>query len=253
MFNNVCYFRRGASELAKTTKNKKPRKKIKRPESRRGKEETRELLLEAAMELFAQKGYRGTSVRDLASGAGMTTGGFYSNFMSKRDIYIAIIDKITETVRVIVDDTVIGIIEVMKKRGGVRMEYELLASPINRLLDEASKHEALMHILRREGLGRDPDFQREIDRVWERFVDVMKRALDMYIEAGFARPYDTKLMARALLPAFIAMSLYDTVTDGRHREDIVSLLASMLHGGPSQWVAWQDLEKESQKTAGGSG
>jgi AcrR family transcriptional regulator len=217
------------------------------PEWRRGKEETRETLVLAAFELFAQKGYRGTSVRDLASAAGVTTGAFYSNFRSKRDIYIAIIDKITGTVQVIVDETAREIIEVMKKRGNAHMDYELLRRPIHRLLEEAERHQSLMHILRREGLGHDPDFQMDIDRVWERFVAAAKAALDMYVNAGFAKPYDTELVARALVPMSIAMSLYDQQTNAARRSDIVSLLASMLQGGASQWVAWSELEKKQRK------
>ncbi|HUT51807.1 MAG TPA: helix-turn-helix domain-containing protein [bacterium] len=214
---------------------------------RHGKEETRETLCLAALDLFARKGYRGTSVRDLAGAAGVTTGAFYSNFRSKRDIYIAIIDKITGTVQVMVDETAREIIEVMKKRGNAHMDYELLRRPLYRLLEEAERHQSLMHILRREGLGQDPEFQLDIDRVWERFVHAAKRALDMYVEAGFAKAYDTELVARALVPMSIAMSLYDQQTGGARRAEIVSLLASMLQGGASQWVAWSELEKKERR------
>jgi len=213
---------------------------------RRPKEETREQLLGAAMQLFAQKGYHGASVRDLAAAAGVTTGAFYSNFRSKREIYVAIIEKIANTVQIIVDEMTRETIGVMKKRGA-RMEYELLRRPLLRLLDEAYRHEALLEILRREGLGRDPEFQREIDRVWEKFVDMSCRALDMYLAAGFAKPYDTSLVARAMVPMFLAMSLYDIRTRGQKRDEIVSLLAAMLHGGPSQWVAWREVDKASRK------
>ena len=220
------------------------------PEWRRGKEETKEQLIVAAMDLFAQKGYRGTSVRDLAAAAGVTTGAFYSNFRSKRDIYIAIIDKITSTIQVMVDETAREVIELMKKRGDAHMEYELLRRPIHRLLDEANRHNSLMQILRREGLGLDPDFQRDIDRVWERFVLAAKNALDIYVEAGFAKSYDTDLVARALVPMGIAMSLYDAQTNGQRRGEIVSLLAAMLQGGATQWMAWRDLEKNTLSNRG---
>lgn len=74
-----------------------------------------------------------------------------------------------------------------------------------------------------------------------------RRALDMYVEAGFAKPYDTELVARALVPMSIAMSLYDQQTGGKRRTEIVSLLASMLQGGASQWVAWAELEKKEKR------
>ena len=211
-------------------------------EPKRGKDETRLALIEAAKELFAENGYRGTSVRKLASAAGVTTGAFYSNFRGKRDIYIAILDEITTTIQQVVDQLAREIIEVMKRRAGGQMEYELLRRPITLLVEDSARRDSLLHILRREGLGRDPDFQREIDRVWERLVEAARRALDMYISAGLAKPYDTLLVARAVVPMFIAMCLYDVASHGARREDIVSLLASMLHGGASQWVAWRELK-----------
>lgn len=219
--------------------NKKSREAAKESEPRRGKKETRDALLKAAMELFAEKGYRGTSVRTVAAKAGVTTGAFYSNFRSKRDIYIAIIEEITNTVNEMVDETTIEIINVMKSNSGLKMNKDLLYPPINRLLEEAYRHEAVMQIMRREGLGRDPEFQRDIDRVWDRLVRSARRALDMYIEAGFAHKYDTDLVARAMVSVAIAMSLHDVQTKGRRREDLVSLLAAMLHGGVTQWVHWQ--------------
>jgi len=209
--------------------------------SRRGKEETREQLLQSAMELFADKGYRGASVRNVASQAGVTTGAFYSNFKSKREIYIAIIDQITDTIQNLVDEITSEIIAVMKKGGDKKMGYEMLRAPIRRLLDEAYRHESLMQIMRREGLGRDPEFQRDIDRVWDRLVEAARRALDTYVAAGFAKSYDTDLVARSLVSMGIAMSLYNIQTRGERRDDIVGLMASMLHGGVSQWVAWKDL------------
>jgi AcrR family transcriptional regulator len=210
-------------------------------EVKRGKQETREQLLKAAMELFAEKGYRGTSVRNVASKAGVTTGAFYSNFRSKRDIYIAIIDEITNTIQNIVDEITQEIIEVMRHSESKKMGFHVLQRPIHRLMDEAFRHESLMQIMRREGLGRDPEFQRDIDRVWERLVEAAKRALDTYVAAGFAKQFDTDLVARATVSMAIAMSLFDIQTRGEKREDIVGLMASMLHGGVSQWVEWKDI------------
>jgi len=221
-------------------------KTISRPpaeEPKRGKDETRHALIEAAKELFAENGYRGTSVRRLASAAGVTTGAFYSNFRGKRDIYIAILEEITTTIQQVVDQLAREIIEVMRKRAGGQMEYELLRRPIETLVEASARRDSLLHILRREGLGRDPDFQREIDHVWERLVEAVRRALDMYIAAGLAKPYDTLLVARAVVPMFLAMCLYDVASHGARRNDIVSLMASMLHGGASQWVAWRDLNR----------
>ncbi len=76
-----------------------------------------------------------------------------------------------------------------------------------------------------------------------RAVSACREALDRYVEAGFAKSFDTDLTARALVSMMISMSLHDVLTNGDRREDIVSLIAAMLHGGVSQWVAWKELER----------
>jgi AcrR family transcriptional regulator len=44
---------------------------------------TRQRLLEAAFEVFAEKGYAGTRVQEIAKRAGFTTGAIYANFNGK--------------------------------------------------------------------------------------------------------------------------------------------------------------------------
>lgn len=53
----------------------------------------REQLLEAAMEIFAGKGYHETSMNDVALAAGVTKPVLYQHFDSKRDLYVALIEE----------------------------------------------------------------------------------------------------------------------------------------------------------------
>jgi AcrR family transcriptional regulator len=53
---------------------------------------TKQALTEAALELFDEHGYRGTSIRKIAARAGCSAGGFYEHFRSKQAILREIID-----------------------------------------------------------------------------------------------------------------------------------------------------------------
>lgn len=57
------------------------------------KEMTRELLLDAAIEVFAEKGYHGASLDDVAEAAGFTKGAVYSNFTRKSDLFRALLER----------------------------------------------------------------------------------------------------------------------------------------------------------------
>jgi AcrR family transcriptional regulator len=49
---------------------------------------TRGLLLEAAAQTFARKGYVGSSVEDIAEAAGFSIGALYSNFANKEELFL---------------------------------------------------------------------------------------------------------------------------------------------------------------------
>jgi len=56
-------------------------------------ERTRERLLDAAAEAFAEHGVDGASIDDIAARAGFSRGAFYSNFRDKTELLIALCDQ----------------------------------------------------------------------------------------------------------------------------------------------------------------
>src|SRR5438105_13617480 len=65
------------------------------PERRR--ELTRSALVEAAADVFARRGYDGASLEEIAEAAGFTRGAIYSNFGSKEDLMLAVVERYNET------------------------------------------------------------------------------------------------------------------------------------------------------------
>src|SRR3954453_20937637 len=55
--------------------------------------ERRELITEAAGRLFGERGYEGTRLDDVAAAAGVTKPILYRHFDSKRDLYIALLER----------------------------------------------------------------------------------------------------------------------------------------------------------------
>lgn len=56
-------------------------------------ERTRRRILEVAEELFADQGYRGTTLRQIAAGAGIQEPGLYNYFPGKQALYEAVLDR----------------------------------------------------------------------------------------------------------------------------------------------------------------
>jgi AcrR family transcriptional regulator len=56
-------------------------------------EQTRERLLDAAGRVFAGRGFHAASVDEVAEAAGYTKGAVYSNFRSKEELFLALLDR----------------------------------------------------------------------------------------------------------------------------------------------------------------
>src|SRR6201985_3920728 len=56
-------------------------------------EHTRSLLLDAAEEVFAERGFMAASLDDIASAAGYTKGAIYKHFTTKEDLFLAVSDR----------------------------------------------------------------------------------------------------------------------------------------------------------------
>ena len=58
--------------------------------------DTKERILETALELFAQSGYLGTSMSDIAGELGITKGALYKHYTSKQEILNSIVERMNK-------------------------------------------------------------------------------------------------------------------------------------------------------------
>lgn len=54
---------------------------------------TRQKVLDAARELFAERGYEPATIRDIAKGAGMSTGAVFANFQDKAELFETVLTE----------------------------------------------------------------------------------------------------------------------------------------------------------------
>jgi AcrR family transcriptional regulator len=60
--------------------------------------DTRDRVLQVAQMLFSERGYRGTSLRDIAKRIGIKAPSLLHHFPSKQQLYVAVLDRILETI-----------------------------------------------------------------------------------------------------------------------------------------------------------
>lgn len=100
-----------------------------------------EPLLDAAAKLFAQKGYRETTIRDISKTIGMLPGSVYYHFPSKQAILLAVYEKGVERITEQVKDSIDGVIDPWE-----RLSLALQAH-LETLLDQSDYARVMIRVL----------------------------------------------------------------------------------------------------------
>ncbi len=133
-------------------------------------EQRRRQLFAVALELFAQRGYRSTTMDDIAEAAGVTKPLLYQHFSSKRALYLELVDSIAQ-------DLLVAIGRAVMRAEGPRQQVELGFAAYFRLV---VSHEAEFRLL----YGRDNADDFELGRALRAVEDAIAEAIDPLIDAG---------------------------------------------------------------------
>lgn len=106
-------------------------------------EQTKQQIIEAATELFARKGFFGTSVSDLTQAVGLTKGALYYHFTDKDALFFAVIESVKNTWGEAVAKVVIGsnnsltqIEALFKKHAELLSKNEFMCFVMSHLMSE---------------------------------------------------------------------------------------------------------------------
>jgi AcrR family transcriptional regulator len=204
-------------------------------------EDTRRKIYEAAMELFREKGFEETTMRDIAAKAGVALGGAYYYYSSKDAIVLAFYREMQETSTPLV--------------GGALTDKRKLKERIRAVLDQrlkmlAPNRKFCAALFRHAPDGADPlsPFSEESRLIRDAAVEQMREA----IEGGDVKiPSDLKPRLPFLLwlyqMALIMFWLYDRSPNQertqRLMEKSLSLLVNLLR------ISSLPLMKPLRKTA----
>jgi AcrR family transcriptional regulator len=133
-------------------------------------EQRRRQLFAVALRLFAQRGYRATTMDDIAEAAGVTKPLLYQHFSSKRALYLELVDSIAR-------DLLEAIARAVRDADGPRQQVELGFAAYFRLV---VSHEAEFRLL----YGRDHADDDELGRALRTVEDAIAEAIDPLIDAG---------------------------------------------------------------------
>jgi AcrR family transcriptional regulator len=175
-----------------------PRARLSRSESQA---QTRAAILDAAAEVFAERGFMGASVEAITEAAGYSRGAFYSNFESKEQLFA----------------------ELLQER--VYTRYREMAAPPSESQKPPSLHELGEQLAAKQAdeelrwlfvlwlevlahAGRDPSFLALAAEFWRGTRDLGTAALEHgYAAAGQTPPIPPREIATAMIALDIGLAL----------------------------------------------
>lgn len=150
----------------------------------------RQQILKAAMECFIQKGYAHTRVDDIAKEAGLSKGGVYFHFPSKRDIFDALQEsEIERTMNAVQEAHVSDSTTVMKLQ---QLAYVLLTQ-----FGTDEDHRRFLIVLGEMGI-RNPEVRERIVRAHEIYLALITEQMKAGVDSGEMRKMNPAVAALIL-------------------------------------------------------
>jgi len=136
-----------------------------RPALRARYDARRREVVASAAELFAERGYDGTSMSELTAATGLAAGGLYHYIEGKDDLLIAICDELLEPLLAQAQEIV------ATEAGAVEQLRELVAAWVDHVVEH--RHHMLVFTQERQAIEREPRWRRVRSqrRAFEQILD----------------------------------------------------------------------------------
>lgn len=194
-------------------------------------DERREQVLRIAMRLFSEKGFRGTTTKEIANAAGVSEATVFKHFANKDELYAAILDN--KACDHGFDHPFIEIADKIEAKDDYGVFYGMALNALKHHEEDADFLRLMMHsALEGHELART-FFQNFITNVYEFLGAYIRRRQ----EDGIFREVEPKIVIRAFIGMFVHHSLNNILWDKEQtllkisNEEAASEFASILLQG----------------------
>jgi len=207
------------------------------PERRR--ELTRSALLAAAAEVFPRRGFRGASLDEIAEAAGFSKGAVYSNFASKEDLFLAVVQQRQETMLheffAAAQDS-----EPAARLGAITDAYRRL-TPTRE--EWVLWEEFLLYAL------RSPEQKKKLDQDQKAaFAALVAMVAQQWEEAGVEPPIPVPALARLYLAVFDGLARQRALDPADVPDDLFATLVSFIGDAVEALGTRRDSKRKRRTT-----
>ncbi len=178
---------------------------------------TRSTIIRAAAELFAEKGYKGASVREIMAKANTSMGSFYHHFKDKADLYLQIADEGNLAVRHFL--RLVGNFDSDKPLEERSLEF------FEAYIDTIDKYNSMVLLLISEKGSLPTDIKKMVGDELNVYLKNLEEGLTMAIKAGIVEPMNVRLASEAVLGMILNLVKVYIKSPGIDRSAIIKTLA----------------------------
>ena len=180
--------------------------------------DTRDRILDAALNIFANKGYHDTRMDEIVEASSTSKGSIYFHFPNKERLFLALVDQFAD----LIDRRVREAVE-QEAEGIARVRAALQAC-----LETFGRYRRPAKIMLVQAVGLGSVFEKKRVDVNDRFANLIKEYLDEAIAIGDIAPVDTEVVSYAWMGAIYGIVIRWVYTGEPDSERILSALLPML-------------------------
>lgn len=193
---------------------KAPEKLEARATPRMAAEDRRQQILEVAMRLFSQKGFRGTTTKEIALAAGVNEAIIFRHFATKRELYSAIVDHKAGSAEKLALQREVE--EAMAARDDRRV-FEAVAF---HLLEFHEHDDTAMRVLMYSAL----EGHELAEMIFRNHITVLFQELAAYVKKRIAEGAFRRLDPMTAARGFVGMVIYHAIVNRFYARDARALL-----------------------------
>jgi AcrR family transcriptional regulator len=152
---------------------------------------TRQRILDAALDVFARKGFHDTRIDDIADEAQSSKGGVYFHFPGKEQLFLALIEEFARLLEKRLAEAIAA-----EPSGIRRVEAALQAG-----LSVFGQYQQLAKLFLLQAVGMGQTFEAKRLEILDRFAGLIQCHLDEAVADGSIAPIDTHIVAHAWVGA----------------------------------------------------
>ena len=181
-------------------------------------EDTRERILDAALNIFSNKGYHDTRMDEIVEASETSKGSIYFHFPNKERLFLALVDQFAD----LLERRVVEAVE-QEEQGIMQVRAALQAC-----LETFGRYRRPAKILLVQAVGLGTVFEKKRIEVNDRFANLIRKYLDESIAIGDITPVDTEVVSYAWMGAIYGIVIRWVYTGEPDSERILSALLPLL-------------------------